>query len=162
MKKTNRIKKAVMAIAVSSAPFAHCKGRLVLLALVALFSVAALTADACTAIVAGKKASATGHVLIGHNEDGTGVFMRHAMLPPGDGKAAVFWSEAKKYTGGDLVGACVYSERGVFVVSNNGGVMQEWDGVTFSLPRSPGRGSATTCVSGLSSARIRRGSASRS
>ena len=57
-----------------------------------LLSMAALTADACTAIVVGKKASATGHVLIGHNEDGTGMFMRHAMLPPGDGKAAVFWS----------------------------------------------------------------------
>ena len=95
---------------------------------------AALTADACTAIVVGKKASATGHVLIGHNEDGTGMYMRHAMLPPGEGKAAVFWSEAKKYAGGDQVGASVYSERGVFVVSNNGGVMQEWDGVTFSLP----------------------------
>jgi len=96
--------------------------------------VAALTAEACTAIVVGKKASATGHVLIGHNEDGTGTYMRHAMLPPGEGKAAVFWSEAKKYAGGDQVAACVYSERGVFVVSNNGGVMQEWDGVTFSLP----------------------------
>ena len=134
MKKINMIKKTVRAIAVSSALFAHCKGRLALLALVALFSVAALTVDACTAIVAGKKASATGHVLIGHNEDGTGMFMRHAMLPPGDGKAAVFWSEAKKYAGGDQVGACVYNERGVFVVSNNGGVMQEWDGESFSLP----------------------------
>ena len=91
-------------------------------------------ADACTAIVAGKRASATGHVLIGHNEDVGGAFMRHAMLPRGDGKAAVFWSEAKNIKGGDKVAGCVYSERGVFVISNNGGVMREWDGVSFSLP----------------------------
>ena len=42
---------------------------------------AASRANACTAIVVGKKASATGHVLVGHNEDGSKAFMRYAMLP---------------------------------------------------------------------------------
>ena len=47
-------------------------------------------ANACTAIVVGKKASATGHVLVGHNEDGSKAFMRYAMLPRRDGKAAAY------------------------------------------------------------------------
>ena len=37
-------------------------------------SVAALAADAdgCTAFIVGRKASATGHVIVGHNNDGFG------------------------------------------------------------------------------------------
>ena len=89
---------------------------------------------ACTAIVAGKKASATGHVLVGHNEDGSNTFMRHAMLPRRDGKAAAFWSEAKHPDGNDKVSACFYNEHGVFVVSNNGGVMREWGEEKYELP----------------------------
>lgn len=95
---------------------------------------AALAANACTAIVAGRKASGTGHVLLGQNEDVPGAVMRHAMLPRREGKAAAFWSEAKVVRGGGRVAACFYNEYGVFVMSNNGGVMSEWDGVRFSLP----------------------------
>ena len=91
-------------------------------------------AVSCTAIVVGRKASTTGRVLIGHNEDGGGAFMRHAMLPAKDGNAEVFWAEAKKKAGGDKVAGLVYSKRGVFVISNNGGVMRSWDGETFALP----------------------------
>lgn len=93
-----------------------------------------IRASACTAIVSGKKASATGHVLIGHNEDVSNAFMRHAMLPRRDGKAATFWSEAKHPDGNDKVAACFYSEHGVFVVSNNGGVMREWGQEKYELP----------------------------
>lgn len=93
-----------------------------------------MQADACTAIVAGKKASATGHVLVGHNEDLGDAFMRHAMLPRHDGKAAAFWSEAKNPKGGDKVSAFFYNEYGVMVTSNNGGVMREWGAEKYELP----------------------------
>jgi dipeptidase len=95
---------------------------------------AAFSAAACTAIVAGKNVSSTGHVLIGHNEDVGGAVMRHAMLPAHDGSAAAFWSEAKKPNGGDKVAALFYNEHGVFVVSNNGGVMRNWGGEKYALP----------------------------
>ena len=91
-------------------------------------------AVACTAIIVGKNASATGHVLIGHNEDVGGAVMRHAMLPAHDGTAAAFWSEAKNPNGGDKVAGLLYNEHGVFVVSNNGGVMRNWGGEKYSLP----------------------------
>ena len=97
-----------------------------------LCSLVPIRTNACTAIVVGKKASATGHVLIGHNEDVSNAFMRHAMLPRQDGKASAFWSEAKLRDGGDKVAACFYNEHGVFVVSNNGGVMREWREVLAS------------------------------
>lgn len=95
---------------------------------------AAFSALACTAIVAGKNVSSTGHVLIGHNEDVGGAVMRHAMLPAHDGAAAAFWSEAKNPNGGDKVAGLLYNEHGVFVVSNNGGVMRNWGGEKYSLP----------------------------
>ena len=113
-------------------------------AIAVLLCVCALRdAVSCTAIVVGRKASATGRVLIGHNEDVSGAVMRHAMLPAKDGNAEVFWSEAKKKAGGDTVGALVYSERGVLVVSNNGGVMRSWDGETFALPEEGAYSSVT-------------------
>ena len=117
-----------------------------------LCSFAPIRANACTAIVAGKKASATGHVLVGHNEDGSNMFMRHAMLPRRDGKAAAFWCEAKHPDGKDNVAACFYNEHGVFVVSNNGGVMREWGQERYELPDegrfcpSKATASATTCA----------------
>ena len=104
------------------------------LAAALLVAFAAINANACTAIVVGRKASATGHVLVGHNEDFAKSFMRHAMLPRREGKAAAFWSEAKLKAGGDKVAALFYNEHGVIVFSNNGGVMREWDGAKFSLP----------------------------
>ena len=91
-------------------------------------------ANACTAIVAGKKASATGHVLVGHNEDGSKAFMRYAMLPRRDGKAAAFWSDVKHFDGNDKVAGSFYNEHGVFVTSNNGGVMREWGQEKYELP----------------------------
>lgn len=99
-----------------------------------LCSLVPIRTNACTAIVVGKKASATGHVLVGHNEDVSNAFMRHAMLPRQDGKASAFWSEAKLRDGGDKVAACFYNEHGVFVVSNNGGVMREWGQERYNLP----------------------------
>ena len=51
--------------------------------LAALGCFAASTVDACTAFVVGKKASATGHVIVGHNNDGFGP-MRYAILPATD------------------------------------------------------------------------------
>ena len=90
--------------------------------------------SACTAFVVGKKASATGRVLVGHNEDNSGTFVRYALLPRRGDIPAIFWSEVKNPKGGDKVAHCFYSERGVFILSNNGGVMDEWDGVKFSLP----------------------------
>ena len=93
-----------------------------------------LPVQACTAIVVGKKASATGRVLVAHNEDFGGAVMRHAMLPRRDGKPAMFWSEVKLMAGGDRVSHCFYNEYGVIVYSNNGGVYPEWDGQKFVLP----------------------------
>ena len=96
---------------------------------------AVLPSVACTAFVAGRKASGTGYVLVGHNTDiFDDVAVRHAMLPRGEGKAEVFWAETKKVAAGDRVAGCFYNEHGVFVTSNNGGVMSEWDGERFSLP----------------------------
>ena len=93
-----------------------------------------IRSNACTAIVVGKKASATGHVLIGHNEDGRNALMRYAMLPRRDGKAAAFWSEVKHPDGDDKVAGSFYNEHGVFVTSNNGGVMREWGSEKYRLP----------------------------
>ena len=94
----------------------------------------ALSVEACTAIVVGKKASATGRVLVAHNEDFDKAFMRHAMLPRRGDVPAMFWSEVKRHKGGDRVSHCFYNEYGVIVYSNNGGVYGEWDGKKFSLP----------------------------
>ncbi|MCQ2392054.1 MAG: C69 family dipeptidase [Kiritimatiellae bacterium] len=92
------------------------------------------SASACTAIIVGKKASVTGHVLVGHNYDSSGMFVRHAFLPRRGDKPAMFWSQIKKPAGGEKVAHFFYNEYGVAVGSNNGGVMNEWDGATFELP----------------------------
>ena len=111
-----------------SSPFSY----VLIAALFGVFS--PIRANACTAIVVGKKASATGHVLIGQNEDVSHVFMRHTMLPRRDGKAETFWSEAKNPKGGDKVSALFYNEHGVIVSSNNGGVMRKWGKERYKLP----------------------------
>lgn len=47
------------------------------------FAVAAGPALACSTIVVGRNASATGCVLVGHNEDDPGeLYVRHAIVPP--------------------------------------------------------------------------------
>ena len=104
-------------------------------ALVAAVATAAFGADACTAILVGKKASATGRVIVAHNEDNRpGTFMRYAFLPKRDGAMAAFWSELKGISGPQNVAHLFLNECGVVVFSNNGGVMPEWNGKKFTLP----------------------------
>ena len=92
-------------------------------------------ASACTAILVGKKASATGRVIVAHNEDNrAGTFMRYAFLPKREGAQAAFWSELKASYGPQTVAHLFLNESGVIVFSNNGGVMPEWDGVKYRLP----------------------------
>ena len=94
-----------------------------------------ISVDACTAILVGKKASATGSVLVGHNLDTSGAIIRYAMFTKRDGKPAMFWDEGKKVAGNDKVSHLFCNEYGVMVTSNNGGVQKEWDGVKYSLPK---------------------------
>ncbi len=102
-------------------------------------------ADACTAIVVGRKASATGRVIVGHNEDKSGTFVRHALVPRRDGRPAMFWSEVKNPAGGDKVSHFFFNEHGVMVLSNNAGVMSKWGDATYSLPE---EGAASALVDG--------------
>ena len=100
------------------------------------FAVAAsYCADACTAILVGKKASTTGHTIVAHNEDNhVDCFMRHAYLPRRDGAAAAYWSEVKAHTGPQPIAHAFFNEHGVIVFSNNGGVVKEWAGRKAQLP----------------------------
>ena len=80
-----------------------------------------LTADACTTVVVGKQASATGRVIVGHNEDASSgcSFVRHdvARTPSA---LAHFWLEARDEAGRHSPVCDAYlNERGVLVVSNN-------------------------------------------
>ena len=96
---------------------------------------ASLEGLACTAILIGKKASDTGRVIVAHNEDHhEGCFMRHAYLPRREGAAAAFWSEVKARSGKQPIAHAFFNEYGVIVFSNNGGVVDKWNGVTYSLP----------------------------
>ena len=102
---------------------------------VALAAMIALGADACTAILVGKKASSTGRVIVAHNEDNRpGTYMRYAFLPRREGAMAAFWSELKASSGPGTVAHLFLNECGVIVYSNNGGVMPEWNGVKYTLP----------------------------
>ena len=104
-----------------------------LTALIVILAVA--NTDACTAILVGRKASATGRVIISHNDDfRAGNIMRYAFLPRREGALAAFWSEVKSVKAKTLVSHLFFNECGVIVFSNNGGVMPEWNGQTFSLP----------------------------
>ncbi len=101
----------------------------------ALVASAAFCADACTAILVGKKASTTGRTIVAHNEDNrAGTFMRYAFLPKREGAQAAFWSELKASYGPQNVAHLFLNESGVVVFSNNGGVMPIWDGVKYKLP----------------------------
>ena len=95
---------------------------------------------ACSAILVGKAASATGRVLVGHNEDDRGreMFVRHARVPARDwpegttlpaekGRAAVpqarhtygfYWSEVKPPSGGLSNADLFLNENGVLVASD--------------------------------------------
>ena len=94
----------------------------------------AVCADACTAILVGRKASASGRVIVAHNEDTKGGLMRYAFLPKRDGALAAFWSEVKKKEGTQPIAHLFFNECGVIVFSNNGGVMPKWAGESFALP----------------------------
>ena len=101
----------------------------------AAVAAAAFDASACTAILVGKKASATGRVIVSHNEDHyAGCFMRYAYLPRRPGAAAAFWSEVKAKEGPQPIAHSFFNEHGVVVFSNNGGVVPEWAGKKGELP----------------------------
>ena len=98
-------------------------------------------AAACTTIVVGKGASATGRVLVGHNEDCGGdstttyrvlpqrTYPAGMVMPAEPGRAAIpqvtnacasLWWEARSGQGRGLSCCdCFFNERGVLVVSNN-------------------------------------------
>lgn len=112
----------------------------VVCAAVAFAACAAMQADACSAIIIGKKASTTGRVIVGHNEDNGGrIAVRYGWVPPRDwpagsvmkledGCAAVpqvahtegfFWSELKRPTGCVTNADTFFNANGVLVVTDN-------------------------------------------
>lgn len=112
----------------------------VVCAVVAFAACAAMQADACSAIIIGKKASTTGRVIVGHNEDNGGrIAVRYGWIPPRDwpagsvmkledGCAAVpqvahtegfFWSELKRPTGCVTNADTFFNANGVLVVTDN-------------------------------------------
>ena len=102
---------------------------------VGLVSVPFARTDACSAIIVGKKASSTGHVIASHNDDGSlSLRVRHAVVPARDGKLGFFWTEFKEPKGGVTPGDSMLNECGVLVFSNNGGFMDTWMGRPGTLP----------------------------
>lgn len=100
----------------------------------------------CMTIIAGKAASATGRVMVGHNEDDGGhVMARHAYVPardwpegvnlPAEEECAVieqvahtlgyFWMECRVDRRGLSNSDSFFNERGVFIVSNSMGTSRE-------------------------------------
>ena len=101
----------------------------------AMLALHAADSSACSAILVGKKASATGRVVVSHNLDGPlSIVMRHAFVPAHDGKLGFFWSECKDPQGGVFPGDVMLNECGVIVMSNNGGFMKTWVGKPGVLP----------------------------
>lgn len=130
------------------------KGKDMKILVALLISALACCADACTAVIVGKKASSTGCVIVGHNNDGSGPYvMRYAMIPARDHApgavmaqeedtakipqvphtAACYWSEVKSKRGNPPPGDHFLNEHGVLIISNNGGVVKEWQGVKYEL-----------------------------
>ena len=137
-------------------------------ALVIAFILAAFVSEACMTFVAGKKVSATGRVIVGHNEDDWPPFETHhgilpahdwptgTMLPATKGcnpnipqvghTHACYWSEVK-FAYGDGNADIFFNEKGVFVTSDSGGSSTERmddptllteGGVKFNLRRMVG------------------------
>ena len=95
-------------------------------------------AEACFVVVAGRDASSTGRVLVGHNEDNRGeLIMRHHYVKPREGKETLlsfeegsapvpavwpalgfFWTETLRPAPGEPFGDSFVNELGVAVVSN--------------------------------------------
>lgn len=108
---------------------------IVVFSLLAAVLLHAVTASACSAVIVGKKASATGYVLVAHNNDGAlTLHMRYAMVPARDGTQAYFWCECKNPKGGITPGDTMLNASGVIVASNNGGWNKSWCGRQGSLP----------------------------
>ena len=102
----------------------------------------AVGASACMTIIAGRKVSSTGHVIVGHNEDDPPpLAIRHGIVPARDWPKgaclpasaghcatipqaahtlACYWSEAK-FASGDKNADVFFNERGVLIVSDSGG-----------------------------------------
>ena len=100
--------------------------------LVAAFST---DANACSAILVGKKASTTGCVIASHNDDGSlSLKVRHGFVPAREGKLGFFWTEFKDPKGGVTPGDTMLNESGVLVMSNNGGFMKAWMDRSGKLP----------------------------
>ena len=100
-----------------------------------LVATSSIDANACSAIIVGKKASATGRVIASHNEDGgLSLRIRHALVPARDGKLGFFWSECKDPKGGITPGDTLLNEYGVLVMSNHGGFQKSWMGRPGELP----------------------------
>ena len=102
--------------------------------LLAVAAVAAVPLWACTTVVAGKNATVTGHVILGHNEDDRGNFeVLHGFVPPRTfrpgaklpaekGKAEIpqvsktlgfYWSEVKGSSGSPSFADVFLNEKGV-------------------------------------------------
>ena len=106
-----------------------------------LLALSASAATACTTVVVGRKCSATGRVIVGHNEDSFGSTVRAfrvpprthgagATLPAEPGRAAIpqvastrgfYWLEVRERATGLGVSPCdaAFNDAGVLVVSNN-------------------------------------------
>ena len=128
----------------------------------------AFSATACMTFVAGKKISATGHVIVGHNEDDwPPLTVHHGIVPARDWPGgsvlpaskgccatvpqaahtlACYWSEVK-FPCGDMNADSFLNEKGVAIVSDSGGNSTERmddptllteGGVKFNLRRAVG------------------------
>ena len=102
---------------------------------VGLVSAPLAEVSACSAILVGKKASSTGHVIVSHNDDGSlSLKVRHGLVPAREGKLGFFWTEFKDPKGGVTPGDTLLNECGVLVMSNNGGFMKTWMDRSGTLP----------------------------
>jgi dipeptidase len=128
----------------------------------------AVDASACMTFVAGKKVSATGRVIVGHNEDDWPPFTVHhgmiparswpegtrlpassgccSTIPQAPRTLACYWGEVK-FPEGDLNADTFLNEKGVIVVSDSGGSSTEpmddptlltEGGIKFNLRRAVG------------------------
>ena len=128
----------------------------------------AVDASACMTFVAGKKVSATGRVIVGHNEDDWPPFTVHhgmiparswpegtrlpassgccSTIPQAPRTLACYWCEVK-FPEGDLNADTFLNEKGVLVVSDSGGNSTERmddptllteGGIKFNLRRAVG------------------------
>ena len=146
------------------------KANMMIAVLIALCAVVGFVFDAsaCMTIVAGKKVSATGRVIVGHNEDDhPPLTVHHGMVPARDWPAgtvlpatkgccdsipqsthtlACYWGEVK-FPHGDNNADTFLNEKGVLIVSDSGGRSRERmddptllteGGVRFNLRRAVG------------------------